>query len=736
MATLVLTTIGAIVGGPIGAGIGAIAGSAIDGMLFAPKGRSGPRLDDLTVQSSAYGVPHPRLYGTTRAAGNVIWSRGLAETAHRSGGGKRSGGRTTTYSYSASFAVAISARPIVGIGRIWADGKLLRGAAGDMTAEGSIRIYTGSETQAADALIVAAEGAANAPAYRGLAYAVFEDLQLADFANRIPNLSFEVISDAAPPTLAAILDDLAVAAGVRITTSGLSTPLPGFAAATNAPLSTWVATLGELGDVRALGGTRVHLHDDSVETDIVLDGAWLVEGENRYSIACRSGDAPASVTFGYLDIARDYQAGTQRAFRPGAAGREDHGSLPVAFSAGAAKGAAQTMLQRLWARRETAEFRLGYRALSLQPGDRLRDRDGRRWEIRRTAFEAMTIALEAEPVTSGAAGDAAADGGRAETGADAPQGETHFHAFELPPIAGDVPTAPRLWIAAGGTGSGWRRAEIWLSGDAGASWSSVGMASGGASGGVPMGTALSALPSADPTRWDEASALEVELISDAMWLESRPALSVLAGANLALVGDELIQFRSAVPIAPRRFRLSGLLRARKASEAAIAAHAPGERFILLESPALFPVDLSPDTIGTDVTVRLVPPGTSAADSPQTVCRVAGRALLPLSPVHGAARVLADGAVAFSWIRRSRAGFGWIDGADAPLGEEREGYAVRCSIGDDAVTGEVSEAGWTLSASEQTAAFGTLPATVRLEVRQLSAAVGAGAPFAADFILNR
>lgn len=732
MATLVLTTVGAIVGGPIGAAIGAVAGNAIDQMLFAPKGRTGPRLDDLTVQSSAYGVPHPRLYGTTRAAGNVIWSRGLKETAHRSGGGKRSGGRTTTYSYSASFAVAISARPIVGIGRIWADGKLLRGAAGEMTAEGAVRIYTGSETQAPDPLIAAAEGTANAPAYRGLAYAVFEDLQLGDFANRIPNLSFEVTSDAAPPTIAAILGDLADAAGIRILTGGLSVPLPGFAAATNAPLSTWIASLGELGDVRALGGRQVRLHDESAETGILLDDNRLVEGENRYSVARRSGDAPASVTFGYLDIARDYQAGTQRAFRPGARGREDHGALPVALSAGAAKRAAQGVLQRLWTRRETAAFRLGYRALALQPGDRLSDRDGGRWEIRRTAFEAMTVAIEAEPVHADGGVDAVADGGRAEPNVDAPQGETQFHAFELPPIAGDMPSAPRLWIAASGTGSGWRRAEIWLSADAGASWSSIGMASGG----VPMGTAISVLPATDPTRWDEVSALDVELISDAMWLESRPALSVLAGANLALVGDELIQFRSAVPIAPCRFRLSGLLRGRKASEAAMAAHTAGERFVLLETPALFPIDLSADAIGTDVAVRVVPPNTSAADSPQADHRVTGRGLQPLPPVHGAARVLADGAIAFSWIRRSRAGFGWIDGVDVPLGEDRERYAVRCSVGGAAVVDEVGEAAWTLSASAQTAAFSTLPEAVHLEVRQLSAAVGAGAPFAADFILNR
>lgn len=475
----------------------------------------------------------------------------------------------------------------------------------------------------------------------------------------------------------------------------------------------------------------MRLHGGGLDTGILLDDERLAEGENRYSVARRSGDAPASVTFGYLDMVRDYQAGTQRAFRPGGRGREEHSELPVALSAGAAKRAAQSVLQRLWARRESAEFRLSYRALALQPGDRIRDRSGRSWEIRRTALEAMTVAIEAEPVSPDGGVDAAADGGRAETVPDAPQGDTQFHAFELPPIAGEVPTMPRLWVAAAGTGSGWRRAEIWLSGDAGASWSSIGMASGG----VPMGTTLSALPPADPTRWDETSALDVELISEAMWLESRPALSVLAGANLALVGEELIQFRDVAAIAPRRFRLSGLLRGRKASEAAMTGHAPGEPFVLLETPALFPIDLSADMIGTDVAIRVVPPNQTVA-SPETVHRMTGRALQPLAPVHGAARVLADGAIAFSWVRRSRAGFGWIDGVDAPLGEARELYSVRCSAGGAAIDDTVGEAAWMLPAGAQTATFGMLPEAVRLEVRQISAAVGAGAPLAADFILNR
>jgi hypothetical protein len=64
------------------------------------------------------------------------------------------------------------------------DGKLLDQAAY------TFRVYRGSEDQEDDSLIVAKEG--DAPAYRGTAYVVFERTPLADFGNRIPQLSFEV----------------------------------------------------------------------------------------------------------------------------------------------------------------------------------------------------------------------------------------------------------------------------------------------------------------------------------------------------------------------------------------------------------------------------------------------------------------------------------------------------------------------------------------------------------------
>src|ERR1700712_162996 len=120
MATLLLTAIGTAIGGSIGGAIGAILGQAVDQRLLAPKGRQGPRLGDLSVQTSSYGTAIPRVFGTVRASGTVIWSTDLIETVGSESNGKGKP-KTTIYNYAASFAVVLSAREILRVGRIWAD---------------------------------------------------------------------------------------------------------------------------------------------------------------------------------------------------------------------------------------------------------------------------------------------------------------------------------------------------------------------------------------------------------------------------------------------------------------------------------------------------------------------------------------------------------------------------------------------------------------------------------------
>jgi hypothetical protein len=175
-----------ISGAQLGGALGAFLGTEIDAAI-AP-GRSGPRLSDTNIQASTEGAPIPRLYGRTRAAGQLIWASRFKETQSTTGSGKgfaAPGTSETDFAYSISFAVGLS-EAATRIGRIWANGTLVD------ASRFTLRFYPGSETQAPDPLIATIEGEDNAPAFRGLAYVVFEDMPLADFGNRIPQLQFEV----------------------------------------------------------------------------------------------------------------------------------------------------------------------------------------------------------------------------------------------------------------------------------------------------------------------------------------------------------------------------------------------------------------------------------------------------------------------------------------------------------------------------------------------------------------
>jgi hypothetical protein len=105
-------------GGPTGALYGAQIGIMAGGYLDPPKGptQNGPRLNDLSVQTSTYGAVIPRVYGTVTVNGNVFWleNNQIKETVtKKKSGGKGGGSKTTTrtYTYSATFAVGLCKGP-------------------------------------------------------------------------------------------------------------------------------------------------------------------------------------------------------------------------------------------------------------------------------------------------------------------------------------------------------------------------------------------------------------------------------------------------------------------------------------------------------------------------------------------------------------------------------------------------------------------------------------------------
>ena len=201
MGEIILSQVGAAAGsallpnglalGPLsvsGAALGLIAGSylgqAIDASLA--KTLDGPRIDTLHAMGAAEGAGMARVYGRARVGGQLIWASRFREKRREQSAGK-GGPRFSSYAYSISLAVAVCDGPVTRLDKVWANGEVLA------LSNFNWRFYDGGEDQLPDPAIEAIEGAGQAPAFRGTAYIVLEDLPLEMFGNRIPQFSFEVV---------------------------------------------------------------------------------------------------------------------------------------------------------------------------------------------------------------------------------------------------------------------------------------------------------------------------------------------------------------------------------------------------------------------------------------------------------------------------------------------------------------------------------------------------------------
>lgn len=203
---------GAAVGGGL---LGSIVTTAVGVGLnlaiayFFPQKIKGPRAESLKAQTSQYGDQLARWHGAIRTAGAVIWLKGnhVDEHVKTERQGKALGPEVTTYSYTATFAVAFAWNgPASGVTRIWADDKLIfnvsfealqdaiaNGGRGIGVAKGaSVTIHLGTDTQEPDPDIEADRGAGLVPAWPGIVYAVIKNLPLDEFGIRVPNIEAEI----------------------------------------------------------------------------------------------------------------------------------------------------------------------------------------------------------------------------------------------------------------------------------------------------------------------------------------------------------------------------------------------------------------------------------------------------------------------------------------------------------------------------------------------------------------
>lgn len=486
---------------------------------------------------------------------------------------------------------------------------------------------------------------------------------------------------------------------------------------------------GKLTFIRRGGDPVVTIPKADIVCDLTEDVKKTVASVRKQEL-----DLPKTVALTYVDRDSDYENNTQLAARQATSSTDTFEvEVPVTLSADRARAVADALLYSMWANRHTYTFTLPKSYMWLRPADPVTlDIDGRMISakivsttVTKNAQEIQAVSEDPSVYESYYSGGA----GILRTSSYALTTETVFHLLDIPALPLDSGANGVLRVAARGAGRGWAGSVLYRSLDGGVAASGTFTRYGSNGTDSTIGQAITVLGVGITDTWDNANTVDVVLPSSTLTLSSKEELSVLNGANLALLGDELIQFKSAVlQSTSNTYRLSGLLRGRQGTEQYVGAHVAGERFILLDSSVQAnPVSL--DAISVPAFYKNVTVGKTLADTAEVAFTYTGVSLTPWSPVNlTATKSLSTGALVLAWQRRTRFGGQWQDKRDVPLNEATESYEIDIlNLAGTAVlrTLETSTPYVTYTQADQITDFGTAQTSINFSVYQMSAAIGRG-----------
>jgi hypothetical protein len=284
---------------------------------------------------------------------------------------------------------------------------------------------------------------------------------------------------------------------------------------------------------------------------------------------------------------------------------------------------------------------------------------------------------------------------------DKPIGRTQMVLFEAPPSSGTLSDSPVVHVAAA-TGGAWKPIPLELRLDAEA---------------LPIvavrrqaiiGYAVSTLDPRSPMIVDELSSVTVKLVGQPALLNADDE-ALMAGSNLAVVGEELIQFGRAEEIEPGTFRLSRLLRGRRGTEWAADGHQAGEPFCLVDQ-GIQPVEAPASAVGATLTAIAHGIG-DIAPLPEAQRLMTGEAMRPPSPCH-LELWRESGGISAQWVRRSHRGWDWLDEVGVPDDPFAELYRVTIEGPQGQMSFEVTTPAFNCALADLPAVSG---GTIRLTV---------------------
>lgn len=448
-------------------------------------------------------------------------------------------------------------------------------------------------------------------------------------------------------------------------------------------------------------------------------------------------DLPVEIDLTFYVKAAKYEQGNVRAQR---IGKPHHERItintPIVMTESFARRAAEMILYDTWNAARELQLVLPPKFIYLAPGDPLNVTvAGQSWRYRVVSIDLALFGV----VQVNAVLDDAATLTQTITGGTLPahtEETTLATATSLvvwsPPALRDVDAErnlPGFYFAMGTTslGQDWPGAVLYMSRDSGATYQVVTSSVDPADFGVTL-TALAALPANVGTgNWDRVNTVDVRLQSGQAPV-SASEMEVLNGANAAMIGDEMIQFQTVTALGGNDYRLSNLLRGRRATNNFASSHLIGERFVLLDNGggSTDRVEVEQSLIGKQVLLKAVTNGQSLAATSSQALTITGNELKPYDGTDGRGErnVPTTNDWTITWKRRTRCGGAWADLKDADLCELTEAYEAEIwntgfTTLERTKTGLTSPS-FVYTAAEQTTDFGSPQASLGIRVYQIGA----------------
>jgi hypothetical protein len=616
------------------------------------------RLAGISLQTSAYGVAIPVVYGKTRVAVNLIYLTdftAISHTSSQSAGGK--GGVTTTnttYTYTSAVAMGVCAGPVTSWGTKWADKRKTAGPTWPGWAQ-----FSGAYGQAAWSYTTSKHPTEAVP-YSGLAYIAHPTYDMGS-SGTLRNTAVEVTGFV--PFNPGTIDDANLASvlyhmftdpyeGAGFPTSAMgdfSSASPGYKYSAAMGLFVaavfdqqqpcrdhaqgmldcmnqevvWSGGLLKLiprGDSTVTANGYTFVPNTTPLYDLTDDdflpwsgGTSLQPGQEAVDpvqvTRTPNADASNQVQLEILDRANDYNTSIVEAKDQANIdlfGLRTGQPIQAHFIPTQAEGrvAAQLILQRNVNIRNSYKFRVGWKYALLEPMDLVTLTDSglglsktpvRIIDIEEDDAGAFTVTAEEWPLGTASATLYSTQSSSGYTpNADADPGNANTPIIFEPPLS-MTGGQEMIWLVTSG-GANWGGADVWMSQD-GTTYTRAGTVLAGGRHGVST-SSISAQPAGD----DTTNTLGVDLTVSAGTLTSASTSDYNALATLCYLGGEILGYQTATLTAANKYNLTTLKRGLHGTMP--GSHSSGAAFARLDQ-AVFQVAIPASMVGKTLSFKFV-----------------------------------------------------------------------------------------------------------------------------------